>query len=194
MTSIALARWQNERFLQLDEVENAHHAIGGQGPGRRYETQQLNHAFVLLLAAQFQGFCRDLHGESVDFVANAVGGPGGLILKEELTKDRKLDRGNANPASLGADFGRLKVLFWNSVHSLDRRNELRQDRLEQLNIWRNAIAHQDFDPEKLGRASKDTSLQLAEVRRWREACNQLAIHFDEAVGAKLPTDFGKTPW
>ena len=194
MTSIALARWQNERFLQLDEVENAHQAIGGQGPGRRYETQQLNHAFVLLLAAQFQGFCRDLHGEIVDFAANAVGGPGGLILKEELTKDRKLDRGNANPASLGADFGRLKVLFWNSVHSLDRRNELRQDRLEQLNIWRNAIAHQDFDPEKLGRASKDTSLQLAEVRRWREACNQLAIHFDEAVGAKLATDFGKTPW
>jgi hypothetical protein len=30
------------------------------------------------------------------------------------------------------------------VKILDVRNASRQDRLEELNLWRNAIAHQDF--------------------------------------------------
>jgi hypothetical protein len=37
----------------LQEIENAHAAVGGTGRGRRYTTQQINRAFVMLLASQF---------------------------------------------------------------------------------------------------------------------------------------------
>lgn len=58
----------NLRARALDEIEAAHASVGGTGPGRRYATQQSNQAYAMLLASQFQGFCRDLHTESVDQV------------------------------------------------------------------------------------------------------------------------------
>jgi len=73
MPSLALQELQGTRSVQLDELDAAHGAVGGAGPGRRYATRQLNHAYTVVLAAQFQGFCRDLHSESADMVAGAIG-------------------------------------------------------------------------------------------------------------------------
>src|SRR4051812_22747010 len=70
-------------------------------------------------------------------------------LRTTLLLDRKLDKGNPNPGNIGPDFNRLGIPFWPSVLSHDRRNERRRNQLEELNAWRNAIAHQDFDPAKL---------------------------------------------
>ena len=72
------------------------------------------------------------------------------IVRAEFTRERKLDRGNANPGSLGQDYGRLGIEFWDEVRKLSPRNSARSQALEMLNSWRNAIAHQDFDPAKLG--------------------------------------------
>src|SRR5262249_19369869 len=36
--------------------------------GRRYATQQVNRAYAVLLASEFQGFCRDLYSECMDHV------------------------------------------------------------------------------------------------------------------------------
>ncbi len=47
--------------------------LGGWALDHRYATRQLNHAYTVVLAAQFQGFCRDLHSESADMVAGAIG-------------------------------------------------------------------------------------------------------------------------
>jgi hypothetical protein len=44
---------------------DAHVAVGGAAAGRRWATQELNHAILLRLASEFQGFCRDLHDEAV---------------------------------------------------------------------------------------------------------------------------------
>ena len=63
--------------------------------------------------------------------------------------------------------------------------------LEELNLWRNAIVHQDFDQSKLGGT---TILQLQRVRRWRGACNRLARAFDEVMRRHLQTLTGSTPW
>jgi hypothetical protein len=71
MTSAAFMRWNTTRLQALDELEQAHGAVGGTGRGRRYATLQVNHAYAVLLSSQFQGFCRDLHSEAVEFlVAN----------------------------------------------------------------------------------------------------------------------------
>lgn len=52
----------------LGEIAAAHTAVGGQGSGRRYATQEINHAYAVLLSSQFQRFCRDLHTEAAAHV------------------------------------------------------------------------------------------------------------------------------
>jgi len=82
MPSSALARWQGKRAAELDGLEAVQQALRDAGRQRMSTTQQVNHAWAMLLSSHFQGFCRNL--------------------------------------------------------------------LDELNRWRNAIAHQDFDPAALG--------------------------------------------
>ena len=59
----------------------------------------------------------------------------------ELLKGRLLDRSNAHPAALAADFSWLHQDLWVELVKQDARNRARRERLDQLNVWRNAIAH-----------------------------------------------------
>ncbi|HLQ44895.1 MAG TPA: hypothetical protein VK137_09220, partial [Planctomycetaceae bacterium] len=71
-------------------------------------TQQLNHAYAVLLSSQFQGFCRSLHAECSGHLLSGVTAPRlKRILSQEFDQGRKLDRGNPNPGNIGADFSRL---------------------------------------------------------------------------------------
>lgn len=54
MPSNALRNWRRGGKQALDEIEAAHAAIGGSGPGRRYATQQINQAYAVMLSSQFQ--------------------------------------------------------------------------------------------------------------------------------------------
>ncbi len=192
MPSVALQTWTTARALALDEIEHAHRSVGGTGPGRRYATQHLNQAYAVLLAAQFQAFCRDLHTESVDSLVTGVAIPAFQDrLHAELLWNRKLDRGNPNPSNLGADFARLGLGLWSAVEAVDARNAARKAQLEELNVWRNAIAHQDFDPAILGGSVK---LPLVKVRGWRSACNGLADSFDEVLRRFILGLTGTSPW
>jgi hypothetical protein len=107
-----------------------------------------------------------------------------------MVQSRKLNQGNPNPGNLGSDFNRFGLAFWDEVRNLDFRNQARQNRLEKLNLWRNAIAHQDFDPARLGA----TSLRLQTVREWRRACDRLAATFDEVMRQHLQSIIGSSPW
>src|ERR1700720_560036 len=104
MPSVSYRRWMTTRANSLNEIAQAHVAIGGTARGRRYATQQVNQAYAVLLAAQFQGYCRDLHSECVDHLVAAAPLSLQPILLAELTWSRQLDRGNAHPSSLSADF------------------------------------------------------------------------------------------
>src|SRR5215471_15307965 len=145
MPSRALVRWQTEQSAKLDQLASAHKAVGGSGPGRRYLTQ-LNHAYLVMLAAQWQDFCRNLHTEAVDAIASAIQPiTARLAMQAALTLGRSLDRGNASPSAIGNDFGRFGATkFWDLVDLQDKRNPSRRMRLEQLNTWRNGVVHQDF--------------------------------------------------
>ena len=117
MPSVSYRQWNTVRVAALDEIARAHVAVGGTARGRRYTTQQINRAYALLLASQFQGFCRDLHSECVDHILAVIGPPATLasLVRAEFTRSRQLDRGNAQPGSLGADFGRLGIVFWDEM-------------------------------------------------------------------------------
>jgi hypothetical protein len=192
MHSVALQEWLTVRVPRLDEIEDAHRSIGGSGPGRRYATQQINQAYAMLLSAQFQGFCRDLHTECARFLANQlVPASCNSVIFESLTLNRKLDRGNPNPGNIGSDFSRLGLSFWREVESLDAHTTRRKSLLDELAEWRNAIAHQDFDVTKLGGT---IVLRLDRVRNWRSACHGLAQTFDQALASYLHRLIGLSPW
>jgi hypothetical protein len=140
-----------------------------------------------LLASHFQGFCRDLHSEGVDFLVPHVR-PVSLqfFIRELLTQNLQLKRSNAQPGSIGADFGRFGIDFWGEVRRDNPRNERRKDLLEELNAWRNSIAHQDF--------AGGSTLQLLQARRWRVACASLAASFDRVINQHLRNLTGVSPW
>lgn len=193
MPSASYRRWRTVRASSLEEITQAHAAVGGTGPGRRYTTEQLNRAFAVLLASQFQGFCRDLHSECVDHILAVLAPAPALVnlVRAEFTRGRQLDRGNARPSSLGADFGRLGIDLWDELKAYDAAAEAWRQGLELLNEWRNAIAHQDFTSPKLGGIMK---LRLVQVRRWRTSCNRLARAADEVLRRHLQTLTGTSPW
>ncbi len=193
MPSQSYREWLSKRGKALDEIETAHASIGGTGPGTRYATQQINQAYALLIASQFQGFCRDLHTESVMGLMAYIKPPPFVrhLVQAGFTKGRQLDTKNAQPGSLGADFGLLGIKLWDEVDKHDARNKHRREELGRLNRWRNAIAHQSFDEVSPG---AEPNLTLQQVRRWRSVCRRLARSFDEVMRVYLESLTGGTPW
>jgi hypothetical protein len=112
-------------------------------------------------------------------------------IKRLLEQGRKLDAGNPNPGNLGSDFGRFGVGFWSAVQTRDARVPIWQGRVEILTDWRNAIAHQDFDPRKLHGIQ---TLTLQHVKQWRNACSGLARVFDTVMRSYLRDVTGTAPW
>jgi hypothetical protein len=110
MPSRSLVVWNEKRLPALDPVERAHAAIVGEGPGRRYLTQQINQAFAVLLSSQFQGFCRDLHSECVDFLVNGISPASAQqVVRLNLLKGRKLTMKKAAETRSMADRPHVKV-------------------------------------------------------------------------------------
>jgi hypothetical protein len=192
MPSRSLQTWRANAHRALDEIEAAHRAVGGSGSGRRFALQQINRAYLLLLASHFQRFCRDLHSECVEHLLAAPQYAAiRQILSGSLVDGRKLNWGNANAGNIGSDYARLGLDIWSRMSAASPRTEERKRRLEQLNLWRNAVAHHDFDKPRLGGR---TELTLSEVREWRRACNALALDFDRVALAYLITILGQAPW
>jgi hypothetical protein len=193
MPSISYRQWRTVRAAALDEIAGAHAAAGGTARGRRFAAQQITRAYAMLLASQFQGFCRDLHSECVDHFLATIAPPAALrsLVRAEFTRNRQLDRGNAQPSSLGADFGRLGIDFWNELKTFAAASVAWRNDLELLNEWRNAIAHEDFTSPKLAGA---TTLRVVQVRRWRTSCRQLARTADEVMRRHLQTLTATSPW
>jgi hypothetical protein len=191
MPSHSLIRWNGERSNALGEIENAHVMVGGTERGRRYATRQINFSYAALLSGQFQAFCRDLHSECVDHIVATVPAQLQGFLRVEFNWNRSLGRGNPHPGAIGSDFNRLGIDFGAEVYALDARNERRRELLHELIDWRNAIAHQDFDPVVPGGIP---TLHLARVRGWRSAVNALARHFDQAMYNYLEALLGGAPW
>lgn len=192
MPSRALRHWQTRSRKVLDEFEAAHALVDGTRAARRFARQQLAQAYVVLLCSQFQRFCRELHDEAIDdLTSEATHEPLNGILRSMLTGGRRLNSGNANPATLGSDFGRLGISFWDEVRRHDGRNARRQQLLDELNEWRNAIAHQDFRNPKLNGGEQ---VRLQDVRRWRRCCDALAMDFDAVLRLYLKSLMGRVPW
>ncbi len=113
------------------------------------------------------------------------------LIRLELVRGRQLDRGNAQPSSIGADFKRLDLDLRKEMHRVHVRTVTWKRDLEWLNEWRNAIVHEDFTSPTLGGIM---SLRLRQVRRWRRSCGQLARAMDELTCKHMQSKTGTSPW
>ncbi len=114
------------------------------------------------------------------------------MLGANLTANRQLDSKNAQPGSIGADFNRLGFVFWSAVNAVDARNAPRKEKLEQLNEWRNAVAHHDIARRRANLAPREVTLDAC--GDWRSALNGLAAAFDRVVADHVETLVGVRPW
>jgi hypothetical protein len=192
--SPALLRWRTVARAELTELLGAHRAVGGRGPGRRTATRQLNHALVVQLAAQFQAYCRDLHDLCIDSVSAASPAPLRTVVENAFLRGRRLDRQNAHSAALGDDFGRFVQSFWSVVDASGSRFASRRRRLDQLNAWRNAIAHHDFRRIGTDPLTAGTRIDLATVNSWWRALDHLADGIDQTLYGELSATTGVSPW
>lgn len=187
MPSDALTRWRHERCEVLDSLEAIHAQVTGGLRDRRTVTEHLTLALFVRLAAEFQGFCRDLHDDAA--IRIVFGLPDAFaarvpVLLAVLVKGRKLDRGNAAPGNIGADFGNLGMSLWPAVYAKypvqgSRWNVV----LDRLNQVRNALVHSDS--AGLAEVERLQPLTLTTFRRWRAALNAAATGLDTVVSAYL---------
>src|SRR5207248_10698691 len=110
-------------------------------------------------------------------------------VRDNLLWKRNLDRGNAHFDNIKEDFSRLRIDFKKEVDPYDPQPRPLRLKLQELNEWRNAIAHQDFH-----KFSGSTQLQLTQVRQWRRACKKLAQVFDTVMHRYLQNLTGISPW
>ncbi|ASW89588.1 HEPN domain-containing protein [Mycobacterium marseillense] len=208
--SDALDRWQVERAEALDSLDSIHGKITGRKRGRKYDTKHLNRALFVALAAEFQGFCRDLHEDAAIHIANSIQTvPGNakvvpvmldalvrertISLSRGPSRDRRLDKGNADFSALVTDFATLGILIGDELKARYPAKSPKWERtLKALNDARNGIAHSDT--EKLATSDRDHGLTLATFRRWRSSLNGASDGMDRVVGAYLLDLTGTKPW
>jgi hypothetical protein len=158
MPSRALGIRESTQRAELDRLE----AARTRGPAR----QQISDACIVLLAAHFQAFCRELHTEAAEAIAAST--PHMDLVKRAFVLGRQLDRGNATPGALGADFGRLGI---------DLRPAL------NFQLSSSALA-----------TVAGTRRSLAFVRSCCACCEVLARQFDAVVEMRLWGRLGRRPW
>jgi hypothetical protein len=187
MTTRALTAWNGTRSAGLDRLVDAHRAVAGAGRGRRSITTEINHALIVRLASEFQGFCRDLHDEvALRLVASKLGSDPEFaeIVQLLLSNGRKLDRGNANWANVCDDFGRFGVSLADELRDLKpHRYPAWIAALDRLNTARNAIAHDDR--YKLAACAAIEPLTLNTFNRWRRVLCAVSRGMDEVLDAYL---------
>ena len=171
----AIDTWQSTRWKRLSELLDAHKQMGGSSRGRRYRTEQINRALVLICVAEFQGFCRDLHDEAcTEFATSVSRGDEDLleVVFRALTAKRQLDKGNPSQSTLQEDFSRLGLDLRTTLQQSHVHNRSRWRKLAEVLELRNAVAHSD--PRKLpSTATGAYDIRLDQVKSWMWAMNML---------------------
>ena len=113
-----------------------------------------------------------------------------------LIENRKLDTGNAHDGSLGPNFDRFGLSFLAEVNAADPGNAVRRQKLEQLNVLRNAIVHQNFvlKPHHEAIVKGTTPDLITQVRQWRTNCDELVEQFDTVLRAYVTRGVAGAPW
>lgn len=194
---MALTHWRGERTRALDDLILARRAVAA----RAAAVEQVDRAHLVLLAAHFQGFCRDLHTEVVNAVVGAITPAAArTVVRLSLSPGPGLSRGNARPEVLTRDFGMLGLAdLWNRLRAVDPAVAGGQQVLNELYAWRNAIAHDDFSTPFFRHRERvhvvtSTRVGAGEVEHFRAVCDRLCTALDSVAGRHVEGLVGRKPW
>jgi hypothetical protein len=194
MPSVARSSWTTSRAARLNQLAEAHRLLRKNGRRNSGPLEALNWSMILVLAAEFQGFARELHDETAEFLASSMA-RGDLnyfeIARNNLTAKRELDSMNAKPSSINADFKRLGISdLWLEIERSNLAGARWRAGLGVLNAARNAIAHNN--PGKL--QSLGVPINARTIRSWRGYCNNVSRQMDMLLKRYLLTTTGRRPW
>ena len=198
MVSHALERWHDERLAALARLERVHTTVTGGLSGRPRDVTELNHALFMRLAAEAQGYCRDLHDEAIDAICTPKQVPSTDLrdaFRARLATGRKLDAGNAGPGNIGSDWAHFGMALWPTLSAASPGARGAADwnaRLDWLNAARNGIAHNDT--AKIAAAHASHPLTLNTFRVMRRRFTRFAAAMDRATEAYLRSVTGTAPW
>ncbi|SRR5579875_1836515 len=185
MPSAALLYWQTERLPRLQQVDLQCAASLAAMPPNPHLIDENLRGYVVLLSAHFQGFCRDLCTEAAVVIASKVRPSLRILIREQFTANRQLDRGNPSLQNIRRDFERFGFTLDLAV---DPANVRRLADLSALNEWRNVAAHQGT------KVPAGVPLDLPSLRSWRASCDGLATSLDTILYNQLRKILRRAPW
>lgn len=189
MASQSLQRWQGMRAAILTAIDATCAVAAGRQPPDPVLEFTLVRSYTVLLAAQFQGYCRDLYSECVTAVVRAVPTAMQTLVREQCGTACQLTGANARYESLRTDFERFDLSLMDELKVHDPAAATRVTPLNHLNQWRNYVAHSNPLPPAHG-----GPLTLATVRQWRTNCERLADGMDAVMYDHLTDRLGSAPW
>jgi hypothetical protein len=185
MPSASLQHWRNDRIPRLNAIDAQCAASLLLAPPDRLLHEENVRGYIVLLSAHFQGFCRDLYTESALVVANRIRASLRVLVQDQFTAHRAIDKGNPNLQNLRKDFERFG--FTLDLATVDPANPARLRHLNELNRWRNIAAHHGTVPPPGLPSSTD-------LRVWRDACDGLAAELDRIMYNELRRILRRAPW
>ena len=111
MPSQTLHNWLSTRAEVLDGVVDAISVLRRSKQVQRSAVQNLSRTYTVMLSAEFQGFCKDLHRECAEHFVSLTPPIIRDVVLQQFLAQRLLDRGNPNPGNIGADFNRLGLNY-----------------------------------------------------------------------------------
>lgn len=187
MPSASLTKLQQTRLSSLSHIEAQCAACVASAPPNIPLIDENLRGYVLLLAAHFQGFCRDLHTECAQIIASKVRKSLEILFQTQFTARRELDRGNANAKSIIEDFNRFDFAMKAQLNGIVGASALKKS-LYELNEWRNAAAHHNTALPTSG------PLAVPLIRGWHNACDSLATAMDRILYTQVKAQLRRQPW
>lgn len=184
--SHALQEWNTTRRAKLSKLETQCVWATGVTPADPDLLSEHLRAYVTLLSAHFQGFCRDLYTESSLKVVTRIKQVGlRPLVQVQFAAGLKLDKVNPTLDALAEDFGRFGLADLRTAIGTVAPADTHKGRLKAMNGCRNKCAHgEPVIPELL----------LANIQDWRNSCDWIASRLNAVVYDKLWVAFRASPW
>ncbi|WP_371593064.1 hypothetical protein [Streptomyces virginiae] len=186
VTSVALNDWNTKRAQRIALSWGVHATLAAP-PRAIWHADQALAMVAQRISTEFQGFARALHDEAIDVFVSHVGGanmPLESVLRERMTTERALSKGNPTKKALGGDFGRLGFTFWAAMQKADGRANAWGQELDKLIEMRNGVAHDD--EAKLNRLhSEGYPLASGTLQKWEKDLGDIAATMDDVVASSL---------
>ena len=184
--SQALQAWNHLRQDRLTKLEARCVWAAGLAPPDPAMVDEHLRAYVTLLSAHFQGFCRDLYTEAAVKVVSRIKQKRlRPIVESQFLTGLKLEKSNPTLDTLTEDFRRFGISNLRAEVGTAPPADVHKGRLTAMNDCRNKCAHGvPVIPE----------LVLLNIQDWRNSCDWLASQLNEIVYNYLRLAFRATPW